>query len=254
MQKMNPAFKSPFVVIEHDANSKSPSSSNGDNDDRGSHAVADIDRLDKHIVDDNTRELRETLENEDEDKDTFRHRSIAPVDEEYEMGTPTSETEPGNQHPKPKSQGVPPELRNFASEVIMILVCSAGLMFFSFFLGDVLVPQEQIKQALGLNNSNLSWLVGSFNVANGISVIVSGCLSDLMPPKLLMVGAFAWLTVWNIVLAFSLHPSLSVLFFVGRAMQGLAIGVLVSGSMSILGRVYKPGLRKVWTRNPLLIQ
>lgn len=29
-----------------------------------------------------------------------------------------------------------------------------------------------------------------------------------------------------------------------RAMQGLAVGVLVSGSMSILGRVYKPGKRK----------
>ena len=27
-------------------------------------------------------------------------------------------------------------------------------------------------------------------------------------------------------------------------MQGLAVGVLVSGSISILGRVYKPGIRK----------
>lgn len=59
-----------------------------------------------------------------------------------------------------------------------------------------------------------------------------------------MVGAFAWLMVWNIVGAFSLHQSRYVLFFVMRAMQGLAIGVLVSGSMSILGRVYKPGIRK----------
>ncbi|PWY74959.1 MFS general substrate transporter [Aspergillus eucalypticola CBS 122712] len=59
-----------------------------------------------------------------------------------------------------------------------------------------------------------------------------------------MVGAFLWLSVWNIIGAFSIHPSRYVLFFVVRAMQGLAIGVLVSGSMSILGRVYKPGIRK----------
>ncbi|KAK3676867.1 hypothetical protein LTR78_003071 [Recurvomyces mirabilis] len=43
---------------------------------------------------------------------------------------------------------------------------------------------------------------------------------------------------------FTLKPSLSILFFVMRAMQGLAVGVLVSGSMSILGRIYNPGQRK----------
>ncbi|KAJ5337702.1 hypothetical protein N7452_004430 [Penicillium brevicompactum] len=141
-------------------------------------------------------------------------------------------------------QGIPPELPNFTAELIMIFVCSAGLMLFSFLLGDMLAPQEQIKEALGITSTELPWVVGAFNTANGLSVIISGSLTDLMPPKLLMVGAFAWLAVWNIVGAFTLHPSRYVLFFVMRAMQGLAIGVLVSGSMSILGRVYTPGIRK----------
>ena len=44
--------------------------------------------------------------------------------------------------------------------------------------------------------------------------------------------------------SFTLTPARSVLFFFTRAMQGLAVGVLVSASMSILGRVYKPGQRK----------
>lgn len=152
--------------------------------------------------------------------------------------------EAGTPSPPSGSQGVPPELRNFTSEIILIMVCSAGLMFFSFLLGDILVVQQQFRSALGIKNTELPWLVGAFNVANGLSVVVSGSLTDLTPPKLLMVGAFAWLMVWNIVGAFSLHPSRYVLFFVMRAMQGLAIGVLVSGSMSILGRVYKPGIRK----------
>ncbi|PLN82391.1 efflux pump antibiotic resistance protein [Aspergillus taichungensis] len=147
--------------------------------------------------------------------------------------------------PPPRAaQGVPPELPNFFAELGLIGVCSAGLMLFSFLLGDVLAPQEEFRRALGIQNSELPWLVGSFNVANGISVVVSGSLSDLMPPKALMIGAFAWLSGWNVVGAFSLHPSRVVLFFIVRAMQGLAIGVLVSGSMSILGRVYKPGIRK----------
>ncbi|KAJ9322878.1 hypothetical protein DTO027B5_2920 [Paecilomyces variotii] len=145
---------------------------------------------------------------------------------------------------KAVSQGVPPELRNFASEIVLIFVCSAGLMLFSFLLGDVIVTQQQFKNALGIKNTELPWLVGAFNVANGMSVVISGSIADLVPPKRLMVSAFLWLTVWNVVGAFSLTPSRYVLFFIVRAMQGLAIGVLVSGCMSILGRVYKPGLRK----------
>ena len=151
--------------------------------------------------------------------------------------------EAGSQH-KPVSQGLPPEFRNLSAEIIFVLVCSAGQLLFAWFLGDVNVNQTHFKDALGIKNSQLPWLVGAFNVANAISIILSGSLTDLLPPKNLVVGAFAWLTVWNIVGAFSLSPSRAVLFFVVRAMQGLAIGVLVSGSMSILGRVYAPGLRK----------
>ncbi|RMJ28453.1 hypothetical protein PHISP_00668 [Aspergillus sp. HF37] len=142
------------------------------------------------------------------------------------------------------SQGVPPEIRSFASEIVLVIVCSAGLLLFSFLLGDVLVVQQQLRRTLDIKHTELPWLVGAFNTANGLSVVVSGSLTDLTRPKTLMVGAFAWITVWNIVGAFSLRPSRYVLFFIVRAMQGLAIGVLVSGSMSILGRVYKPGIRK----------
>ncbi|GLA38168.1 hypothetical protein AnigIFM63309_005174 [Aspergillus niger] len=151
--------------------------------------------------------------------------------------------EAGSPPPKP-TQGRPTEISSFGAEIVLIAVCSAGLMLFSFLLGDVLAPQLQFRQALGITNTELPWLVGSFNVANGLSVVVSGSLTDLTPPKALMVGAFIWLSVWNIIGAFSVHPSRYVLFFVVRAMQGLAIGVLVSGSMGILGRVYKPGIRK----------
>ncbi|CAI7656820.1 unnamed protein product [Penicillium bialowiezense] len=126
-----------------------------------------------------------------------------------------------------KSQGVPPELGSFTAEVIFVLVCSAGLLLYSFFLGDITVNQEECKRALGISN-----------------IVISGSLNDLSPPRTLMIGAFAWLTLWNVVGVFSITPSRAILFYIVRAMQGLAVGVLVSGSMSILGRVYTPGLRK----------
>ena len=145
---------------------------------------------------------------------------------------------------KKKRPGVPPEVRSFTAEIILVMICSVGLMLFAFFLGDMLTPQEQLKEALGINSSELPWIVGAFNTANALSVVVSGSLSDLAPPKALIVGAFGWLAAWNVVGVFSLTPSRYILFFIVRAMQGLAIGVLVSGSMSIMGRIYSPGVRK----------
>uniref|UniRef100_A0A060T7P9 ARAD1D01320p n=1 Tax=Blastobotrys adeninivorans TaxID=409370 RepID=A0A060T7P9_BLAAD len=145
---------------------------------------------------------------------------------------------------KVQSQGVPPELKNLPYELAFVGVCSFSLSLYAFLLGDITVNQPEFKQALGISNSELPWLTGSYSVANGLSLVVSGSLMDLAPPKMLMVGSFAWLVVWNVVGVFSLTPETKVLFFIMRAMQGLAIGILLSGSMSVTGRIYKPGLRK----------
>jgi MFS family permease len=59
-----------------------------------------------------------------------------------------------------------------------------------------------------------------------------------------MIGAFLWGAIWNAVNAVAVSPNLKILFFMARVMNGLAVGVLVTTSMSILGRVYNPGIRK----------
>jgi len=152
--------------------------------------------------------------------------------------------ESGGLSPSAGSRGRPVELSSLTTELIFVIVCSSGQLFFSFFQGNVNVNQQAFRRALGIQNSELPWMVGSYLVALGLSVILSGSLSDLMPPRLVVVVAFVWLTIWNIVGVFSLTPERATLFFFMRAMQGLSVGVIVSGSMSILGRVYAPGLRK----------
>lgn len=141
-------------------------------------------------------------------------------------------------------QGVPPELPNLMAEIIFVLVCTAGQVIFSLTLGHMTVNQFVFQKALDIVPSQIPWLLGSSTLASGLSVIVFGPLADLAPPKPLMVGAFAWEAIWNMVSALVISPELKVMFFVSRAMQGLAVGVLVSSSMSVLGRVYNPGLRK----------
>lgn len=151
-------------------------------------------------------------------------------------------------HPISQSQGVPPELPNLLAEIVFVAVCSAGQVVFALTFGHVMVAQFQLRDALGIEASQTPWLMGSSLLASGLSVIVAGSLADLAPPKPLMVGAFLWQAAWNGVIAAAVGApdpeALRVLFFVARAMQGLSVGVLVSASMSILGRVYTPGLRK----------
>lgn len=183
-------------------------------------------------------ELQRTISRRGRPSTTERQPSTGPLPRLSEQ------PDEANLPPTSDPQGIPPELGNFASEVIFVLVCSAGQLLFAWFFGDVNVNQTKLKAALGIQNTQLPWLIGAFNIANGLSVMLSGSLTDLVPPKFLIVGAFVFLTIWNTVGAFSLTPQRAVLFFIVRAMQGLAVGTLVSGSMSILGRVYTPGIRK----------
>lgn len=169
------------------------------------------------------------------------------------MGQPVAVAEQDGQDPGPAvdparapatPQGLPPELPSLAAEVVFVVTCSGGQLVSALLIGHVAVTQAVLTAALGLSPPQAPWLLGSSMLPCGLSVIISGSLADLVPPKPLMVGAFLWEAVWNAIAAGAVSPRLRALFFVARAMQGLAAGVLVSASMSILGRVYSPGIRK----------
>lgn len=187
-------------------------------------------------IDDGLHELRPTM--------SYRNRRLTPAVTDGKRPSTSGFEEEGKPVGPRQAQGIPPELRNLTAEIIFVAVCSAGQLLFSFLMGNVNVNQQSLKIALGLQQGQIPWLTGAFLTALGLSVILSGSLTDILPPKLLIVGAFVWLTIWNIVGVFVLDPERAIAFFIMRAMQGLAVGVLVSGSMSILGRVYNPGQRK----------
>jgi MFS family permease len=158
----------------------------------------------------------------------------SPVELSQEQGSPRL----------PVSQGVPPELGSVLAEIVFVLTCTASQVISSLIVGHITVTQTVFREALGIAPSQTPWLTGSTLLASGLSVIISGSLADLAAPKPLMVGAFLWEAIWNAVTAVAISPNCKILFFVGRAMNGLAVGVLVTTSMSILGRVYNPGIRK----------
>lgn len=139
---------------------------------------------------------------------------------------------------------MPQMFSSLVEELSFVGICSMGQMMFAIHLAQAFVNQVTYIEALETSTLNTAWLIGSFLVANGVSVVISGSLADLINPKSLLCGAFLWLSLWSLIGAFSLSPSRIVLFFIVRAMAGLAIGTLASASMSMLGRVYHPGVRK----------
>ncbi|KXH39958.1 hypothetical protein CSIM01_10789 [Colletotrichum simmondsii] len=143
-----------------------------------------------------------------------------------------------------EASAIPREFASFAEEVGFVCICSMGQLLFAIHLSHTFVNQITLIDALKTTSLNTPWLIGSFLVANGVSVVISGSLADLINPKHLTCAAFIWLTLWNLIGAFSVIPDRMILFFIARAMSGLAVGTLCSAAMSMLGRVYNPGLRK----------
>lgn len=173
-------------------------------------------------------------------------RSPSPPSSQIPVATSTTHEHNKVTHARLTSptQEKPEELSSLSAEVLFIVICSMGQLLFAIFLADTVVNQSALISALGASESLSPWLIGSFLLANGVSVVVSGSLADLTNPRWLILGAFTWLTIWNLVGVFSVQPSLMVLYFVVRAMQGLAVGILESTAMSMLGRIYQPGQRK----------
>ncbi|KAK1673885.1 hypothetical protein BDP55DRAFT_695004 [Colletotrichum godetiae] len=118
-----------------------------------------------------------------------------------------------------EASAIPPEFSSFTEQV--------GFLMFAIHLPDIFVNQITLIDALETSSLNTSWLIGSFLVANGVSVIISGSPADLISPKFLTCAAFIWFSLWSLI-----------------AMSGLAVGTLCSAAMSMLGRVYDPGLRR----------
>ncbi|UQC80993.1 uncharacterized protein CLUP02_06479 [Colletotrichum lupini] len=143
-----------------------------------------------------------------------------------------------------EASAIPREFASFAEEIGFVCICSMGQLLFAIHLSHTFVNQITLIDALKTTSLNTPWLIGSYLVANGVSVVISGSLADLISPKHFTCAAFIWLTLWNLIGAFSVIPKRIILFFVARAMSGLAVGTLCSAAMSMLGRVYNPGLRK----------
>ncbi|KAJ8096687.1 major facilitator superfamily-domain-containing protein [Lipomyces tetrasporus] len=146
--------------------------------------------------------------------------------------TPTEYSDPESRPPVFKSAG-----HEIAS--ILILTFATIMNTASSAVMQIAVPS--LGRYFGITGSELSWSVSSFSLMSGATILLFSGMADKVGRKRLVVGAYAWFTIWSLAAAFTIHH---IVFDVCRGMQGLAAAACPSAGVGILGSTYRNGRRK----------
>jgi MFS family permease len=111
-------------------------------------------------------------------------------------------------------------------------------------LGQGIVPLYTIGNSFGIHNpGELSWFPAAFSLTVGTFILIAGRFGDLYGHKRFVIGGFLWFGLWSLLAGFSVYSN-AIFFDCCRAFQGIGAAFLLPNSIAILGRAYKPGLRK----------
>lgn len=123
------------------------------------------------------------------------------------------------------------------------VLCSAQLMT-QAGLGQVVAPLHIIGSSFGITSpGELSWFPAAYSLMVGTFILIAGRLGDLYGHKRFFVAGFLWFGLWSLLAGFSVY-SQRVFFDVCLAMMGIGPAFMLPNAVAILGRTYKPGLRK----------
>ncbi|KAI9726146.1 MAG: hypothetical protein M1828_001819 [Chrysothrix sp. TS-e1954] len=101
-----------------------------------------------------------------------------------------------------------------------------------------------IGDHFGLSNpGELSWLIAAYSLTVGTFILVAGRIGDLFGHKRMWIIGFAWFSVWSLVAGLSVYSN-HVLFDFARVFQGMGPAIVLPNGLAILGRAYRPGIRK----------
>ena len=119
--------------------------------------------------------------------------------------------------------------------VCMLQLIPQAALTICFPMSSIIAGSFKIK-----NPSVLPWMVSAYATTFGTFILVSGRLGDIFGHKKLVIVGFIMMTPWSVVAGIS-HMVSPVLFFVARAMQGVAASLMVPNGLALLGRTYAPG-------------
>ncbi|PWN38964.1 MFS general substrate transporter [Ceraceosorus guamensis] len=142
------------------------------------------------------------------------------------------------------SEGRPPF--SLLHEILFLSLIVSTQLLAQAGLGQVIAPLHIIGPQLGTRDpGQLSWMPAAYSLTIGTFILISGRLGDVYGHRRLLVVGFTWYAVASLgagLCAYDRHSPIP--FDVLRALQGIGPGLLLPNALAILGRTYKPGLRK----------
>lgn len=151
----------------------------------------------------------------------------------------------GTLSPLPILEG-PPEIRlTRAHEILFVATVSMAHFMIQCAIGIALAPIDIIGKDLGTNNpGEKSWFISSYALTVGTFILISGRAGDILGHKRVFIFGYAYLGLWSCLGGFAVYPRSQVFFDFCRAQQGVGSALLMPNALALLGRTYKPGLRK----------
>lgn len=113
-------------------------------------------------------------------------------------------------------------------------------------VGSVNIALPSIGRGLGIDNSNLTWVVAAYSyalysnrfdhrVANGCFLLTAGRLADLYGRRrVFLLGSLLYL-ICSILCGFAQN---GIMLFISRAFQGIGGAISVPGAVGIVGATY----------------
>lgn len=124
------------------------------------------------------------------------------------------------------------------------ILCSSQLLT-QAGLAQSIAPLRIIGSSFNLTKPGaLSWFPAAYSLTVGTFILPAGRLGDVYGHKKLVVLGFLWFALWSVLAGCSVYAKTEVFFDVCRALQGLGPALLLPNCIAILGRAYKPGLKK----------
>jgi MFS family permease len=134
--------------------------------------------------------------------------------------------------------------QNALHEIAFVAVLCCSQLMTQAGLAVSVAPLRIIGNSFGTADpGQRSWMPAAYSLAVGTFILIAGRLGDLYGHKRFIIAGFAWYALWCLLAGFSTHVNI-IFFDCCRAFQGIGPAFLLPNSIAILGRAYKPGLRK----------
>ncbi|KIN07549.1 hypothetical protein OIDMADRAFT_99662 [Oidiodendron maius Zn] len=148
-------------------------------------------------------------------------------------GSPEDDVQSALEHPQ-----------NLLHEIVFVAVLACAQFMTQAGLAMSIAPLHIIGSSFGTNNpGQRSWMPAAYSLTVGTFILIAGRLGDLYGHKRLVIIGYSWFALWSLLAGFSVYSDI-IFFDCCRAFQGIGPALLLPNSIAILGRAYKPGLKK----------